>query len=543
MSNTNHPFHTWVPRPVGITVLLCMFVPPTFSGGAYMSNISEMTGGLGVQTEDIQLAAFFTSIGMCLFAPFMLRFLQTRRVKQTFLACFLLLLPLNYLCAVAHSLPLLLGACLLTGFVRMAAMLNCTFTIAPYLTGMDTLAMFTMTEEPSAEVQYALERKRTFLMPVLYVFILLISQACNLLTAWCAHYYHWQHAYYGVMGLLLVALLLVVCTMPTEKRTSEYRMEWQKLPDMLLMAVALCALAYLLVYGQTLDWLSAPSVRGALALLLLSGGLFLFSSFSRHPSGAYLPPGVFAYRNVWMSMLLFLLTMVGNAANGFAGLFVKLATPACNWQAARLSAWAMAGCLAGFLLAIFMVARKVRFRTVFCMAFLLMAAGNVCLYFQYQPAGLLSQAMVPVMLNYAGLLMLYSLVAAFGMKHLPSRYLVAFVFLMIWMRNAIAPMVGSAVYANLLNHRQQYYVTRLAQAADAGNAQAVATFRQAAQKGLREGKSSGGAEEFAATVLKGRLTVQATLTAMKEITGVTVMGLLGMAVGVLLLPYHPQETT
>ena len=34
-----------------------LFVPPTFSGGAYLCNINEMTGGLGVRTEDIQFAA------------------------------------------------------------------------------------------------------------------------------------------------------------------------------------------------------------------------------------------------------------------------------------------------------------------------------------------------------------------------------------------------------------------------------------------------------------------------------------------------------
>ncbi|MBO5156138.1 MAG: hypothetical protein J6C05_03270 [Prevotella sp.] len=543
MDKSNHPFYKWVPRPLGILVLLLMFVSPTFSGGAYLCNISEMSGSLGVLTEDIQLASFFTSIGMCLFPPFMVRFLQARRVMRTYLWCFLLLVVLNSICAVTTSVPLLLAACLLTGIVRVVVMLNCTFTIAPYLTGMDTLSMFTMKEEPPADVQYMLERKRTFLMPVLYFFILLISQASNMLTAWFAYEYRWQDAYFVVVGMLLVAMLLVVCTMPDDENTHIYNMEWQKVPDMLTMAVALCSMAYILVYGKTLDWLHSRSILTALALLLVSGGLFVMLSLRRHKGETYLPLEVFGFRNVWMSVLLFLLTMIFNSANVFVATFAKLSTPINNLQSASLSGWAIAGCLLGLLLSVLMTVRKVRFRTIFCTAFLLMAAANVLLYFQYQTMGLFSNMILPTLLHYTGLLMLYSLVAAFGMKSLPSRHLATFVFLMIWMRNAIAPVAGSSIYANWLNHRQQHYITRLSHNVDYNNGLAMSAFMQAKRNGQAGGKDPMEAERLAATSLKSRVAVQATIVAMKDITGKTVMLLLGMAGIVLLLPYHKGETT
>lgn len=542
MEKNNGPFYGWVPRPVGILVLLLMFVPPTFSGGAYLCNISEMAGGLGLPAEDIQLASFFTSIGMCLFPPFMVRFLQVRNVRRTYLWCFVALIPLNCICATTTSVPVLLAACLLTGFVRVIVMLNCTFTIAPYLTGMDTLTMFTMTEEPSAEVQYALERKRTFLMPVLYFFILLISQTSNLMTAWFAYEYRWQNAYYAVVGMLLAAMLLVVCTMRDGKRKDGYEVEWRKVPEMLLMATALCCMAYILVYGKTLDWLASRSILTALALLLIAGGLFLFLSLRQHKE-AYLPPEVFRFRNIWMSMLLFLLTMIFNSANIFVGTFAKLSTPVNNLQSASLSGWAIAGCLLGLLLSVVIVARKMRFRTIFCLAFLLMAAANVCLYFQYQTMGLFGNMILPTVLNYTGLLMLYSLVAAFGMKSLPSRYLATFVFLMIWMRNAIAPVIGSSLYSNRLNQKQQYYVTRLSQTVDSTNPLASAAFMQTKRIGQAGGKGTMEAGQLAATSLKGRITVQATIVAMKDITGETIWLLLGTSIIVLLLPYHKGETT
>ena len=542
MEKSNYPFYEWVPRPIGILVLLLMFVPPTFSGGAYLCNIGEMSGGLGVWTEDIQLASFFTSIGMCLFPPFMVRFLQARRIKQTYLWCFLLLIPLNYICAVTTSIPMLLAACLLIGFVRIMVMLNCTFTIAPYLTGMDTLSMFTMKEEPSADAQYLLERKRTFLMPVLYFTILLISQSSNMLTAWFAYEYQWQDAYFVVIGMLLVAMLLVVCTMPNEEKNKKYEVEWQKVPDMLLMAAALCCMAYILVYGKTLDWFYSDSIWLATGLLLIFCGAFLFRSFLRGEE-AYLPLKVFTFRNVWMSMLIFLLTMVFNSAHIFVGTFAKLSTPINNLQSASLSGWAIVGCLCGLLLSILLIVKKVRFRTIFCVAFLLMAASNTYLYFQYQTMGLFCNMILPTIFNYTGLLMLYSVVAAFGMKSLPSRYLATFVFLMIWMRNGIAPVIGSSVYANWMNHRQQYQVTRLVQTVDSENVLAANTFAQTKRMGLAGGKGTTEAEQLAATSLKGRITIQSAIVAMKDISGQTVLLLLGTAVMVLLLPYHKAETT
>lgn len=176
----------------------------------------------------------------------------------------------------------------------------------------------------------------------------------------------------------------------------------------------------------------------------------------------------------------------------------------------------------GLVLSLLLIVRKVHFRWLFSLAFLLMAAANAYLYFQYQTEGMFHNLWLPMLLNFTGLLMLYSLVAAWGMKGLPSRYLATFVFLMIWMRNAIAPVVGTSIYSNALYHRQQYHVTRLSQDVDA---------------------LSGDARHLPPAVLKGKVMQQATLVAMKDISGTTVVGLAATAILVLFLPYRKHETT
>lgn len=538
----NTPFYRWVPRPVGILILMFMFVPPTFSGGAYLSNLGEMSGGLGILTEDVQLASFFTSIGMCLFVPFMIQFLQVRRIRQTYLWCFGLLIPLNYICAVTTSIPVLLTACLLTGFIRIIVMLNCTFTLAPYLTGVNTLSMFTMTETPTPEMQYRMERMRTFLMPVLYCFILMIAQSSNIVTAWFAYEYSWRQAYYCVIAMLLAAMLTVIATMPDEKKAAPYAIEWRKVPELILMTVALCCMAFVLVFGKTLDWFDSQAICVATAWSLIAAGLFIVISL-RNGDDAYLPLGIFGYRNVAMSMLLFLTAMIFNSANMFVGSYAGLSTAADNFRRATLSGWAVVGCIAGLVVSLLLVLRKVRFRTTFIIGLLFMGASDAVMYFQYQTDGLFDNMILPTVLNFTGLLMLYSLVAAFGMKSLPSRYLVTFVFMMIWMRNSIAPVVGASVYSNSLNERQQYHITRLAEDLDTTNPAAATAGAQTAAAGRASGLVSYEAGRLSATVMKGKVTVQATIVAMKEITGNTVVLILAAAGVVWLLPYHKNETT
>lgn len=531
-----------MPKPLGILILLFLFVPPTFSGGAYLGNLNEMSGELGFMVEDVQLASFFTSIGMCLFVPFMVRFLRARSVRRTYLWCYGLLVPLNYICAVTTSVPVLLAACILIGFVRIIVMLNCTFTIAPYLTGVNTLSMFTMTETPTPQAQYKMERMRTFLMPVLYCFILLIAQSSNIVTAWFAYEYSWQDAYYATIGMLLVSMLLVLFTMPDIRNSEKYRIEWNKVPEMIFMAIALCSMAFIFAFGKTLDWFDSRWIITATAVMLLSIGLFLMASV-RNGDDAYLPLGVFRYRNIWMSMALFLIAMIFNSANIFVGSFSKISTTINNYHSASLSGWAIAGCLIGLILSVLLVMKKVRFRTIFIIAFLFMALSNCLLYFQYQTAGLFENMIWPTILNFIGLLMLYSLVAAFGMKSLPSRYLATFVFLMIWMRNSIAPVIGASIYSNWLNDRQQYHVSVLSEEITASNTVATHAYMQNIAIAKASGKGSFEAEQFSLIAMKGKTMVQATIVAMKEITGNTVILILIAAAITIILPYYKNETT
>ena len=74
----NYPFYSWMPKPLGIIILLFFFLPILTVGGVYSVNSTEMMSGLGIISEHIQFANFVTSIGMAAFAPFLYQLVCVR---------------------------------------------------------------------------------------------------------------------------------------------------------------------------------------------------------------------------------------------------------------------------------------------------------------------------------------------------------------------------------------------------------------------------------------------------------------------------------
>lgn len=94
----NYPFYNWVPKPIGIIILLFFFLPILSVGGVYSVNSTEMMSGLGIISEHIQFANFVTSIGMAAFAPFLYELVCIRREKLMCIAGFALMYVFSYVC-------------------------------------------------------------------------------------------------------------------------------------------------------------------------------------------------------------------------------------------------------------------------------------------------------------------------------------------------------------------------------------------------------------------------------------------------------------
>lgn len=532
MKNTdNYPFYRWMPKPLGSLLLFLMFFPVTFSGGAYMCNLAEMAGGLGILNEDVQMASYATTIGMCLFPPFMAGLLTIRRVKHLFLRAFLMLLVMNGVVAVSTNVIITIAACMVIGFFRVMLMMNITFTLVKYAMGIDALSQFVLTTEPSAEDRAKSEHARSWQMAAYYGIMLSIAQCSNLLTSYFAYNDTWRHAYGVVMGMIVVVLLIVKYTMPDEEKVVPYKWEWRKIPVVVSLGAAMTGICYVLVYGKTLDWFSSPRIVIALVLCLVFAAVYLFltSNFSE-PSTMHWE--IFGFRNVWLSALLFLVLMILFSSSMFVGTFIKMTTQVGNYDSALLSRWAIVGCLIGTLISLVMSFMRMHFRWILALGFALMAVANAVLYFQYQTEGDYSMMAVIYVIDYAGMIIPYAMLVPLGMKHLPVRYMTTFVFVMLMTRNAIAPVAGMSVYTNALQHQQRNYMERMIQDINVENYQA--------QQLVAVSRTVGG-DAAPLAVWRGVGGEASTIAAMRSITGVTIWILIGCVGVVLLFPYQKHE--
>lgn len=537
----NYPFYDWVPKPVGILILILLFIPILTVGGVYSANSGEMMSGLGILSEHIQFVGFVTSIGMAAFAPFFYDLVRIRREKLMCLVGFSIMYLLSYVCAVTESIFLLALCSLIMGFLRMVLMMVNLFTLIKYAFGMEATRNITPGNEPSDEEGWdRLDREKSTSMPIIYLFFMILGQVGTALTAWLAYEYEWQYVYYFMMGTILLSILIIFITMPFHSYPGErFPITFSKFGNVVVFSCMVTYFIYILVYGKTLDWFDDPTIVRAALLTLLFGAIFIYLESSRR--SPYFLMDLFKLRTINMGVILFLLLMILNSSAMFVNVFTSIGMKIDNWQNAALGNWCVVGYIIGAILSIALGSRGVHLKYLFAIGFLLLGCSALFIYFEVQSAGLYDRMKYPVIIRAAGMMIIYSLTAVHANQRMPYKYLSTWICVMLTVRMVIGPGIGTAIYTNLLQERQQHYVTRYAQNVDRMNPDAEASYTQTARGMRYQGKSETEAEQMASISTKGRIQAQATLSAVKEMSGWTFYGCLAAMLFVLAYPYRKRK--
>ena len=536
----NYPFYNWVPKPVGIIILLFFFLPILSVGGVYSVNSTEMMSGLGIISEHIQFANFVTSIGMAAFAPFLYELVCIRREKLMCIGGFALMYVFSYVCAKTDSIFLLALCSLLTGFLRMVLMMVNLFTLIKYAFGMEATRNITPGMEPKDAGGWdKLDIEKCVSQPVVYLFFMILGQMGTALTAWLAFEYEWKYVYYFMMGILLLSILILFITMPNHGFTGRFPINFRKFGNVTAFCISLTCITYVLVYGKVLDWYDDQSICWATAVSILFAGIFIYMDATRRSS--YFILGALRLRTIRMGALLYLLLMIINSSAMFVNVYAGVGMHLDNLQNASLANWCMVGYFIGALISIVLGAKGVHLKYLFALGFFFLALSAGFMYFEVQTAGLYERMKYPVIIRTIGMMILYALTAAYANQRMPFKYLSTWICIMLTVRMVLGPGIGGAIYSNVLQERQQHYITRYAQNVDLVNPEASASYINTVQGMQYQGKSETEAHHMAAMSVKGRIQVQATLSAVKEMAGWTIYAGVICMIFVLVVPYPKRK--
>lgn len=537
----NYPFYNWVPKPVGILILLLLFIPILTASGVYTANSGEMLSGLGIQSEHIQFVGFLTSVGMAAFCPFFYELVCIRREKMMCIVGFSLLYMLSYVCAKTDSIYLLAVCSVIMGFLRMVLMMVNLFTLIKYAFNMEATRNITPGNDPvDAEGWDKLDREKSSSMPTIYLFFMILGQIGTSLTAWLAYEYEWQYVYYFMMGTLLLSILVIFVTMPYHKYPGKrLPFNFRKFGSVVIFCVMCSAAIYVLVYGKVLDWYDDPSICWATVISVVFALLFVY--MERNDNSPYFLLEIFKLRSVWMGIILFLLLMIFNSSAMLVNVFTGVSMKIDNWQNASLNNWSIAGYIIGWIVAVALASKGVHLKYLFSLGFVLIGASALFMYFEVQTMGLYERMKYPVIIRSMGMMLLYSLTAVHANQRMPYKYLSTWICIMLTVRMGLGPGIGTALYTNVMQNRQQHYVTRFAHDRDLLNTEVAASYGQTVQGMRYQGKSENEAQQMAALSLKGNMQVQATLASVKEMSGWTFYGCLGCAVLLLAIPWKKRK--
>ena len=541
MKNKNFPFYDWVPKPLGIIFLMLLFIPIMTVSGAFSANSSEMVGGLGILSEHISFIGFCTSIGMAAFSPFFYDLVCIRREKFMCLVGFIILSLLSFVCANTDSIFLIATCSLVMGFVRQTLLMCNLFTLIKYAFGIEATINVTPGNEPTDEKGWdALDKEKTTSMPTIYFFFMILGQIGTWLTAWFAYHYEWQYVYYFMMGAMLLAVIIIMFTMPFNGyEGGKIPITFSKFGNVTVFSLMCCSFIFIMVYGKVLDWYDHHYIRWATLICIVFTTLFVW--LEKTQRSPYFLLSAFRLKSIQGGILLFLGLMILNSSQMFVNIFVGVGMKIDNYQNAVLGNWVLVGYFLGLVMAVISSAKGISLKWLFFLGFVFIGLAALYMYFEVQTAGLYDRMKWPVIIRATGMMLLYSVTAVYANQRMPYKFLSTWVCIMLTVRMIVAPGIGSALYSNVLQYRQQYYITRYSHDYNRTETSTDATYKQTIRGMKAQGRSDAEAETMAAMSLKGNVQVQATLSAVKEMAGWTFYACFACAGIVIAVPWTKRR--
>ncbi len=419
--------------PNSVRILLCLFfvISFQFSGGVYLSSVTQMYSSLALMQEDIMMAGYASFVGMTVVFPilFRLKFRFTSRTAMLVICPALILC--NLITMLTDNVPLLVVTCFIAGALRMWGTFENLSSIQLNITPTRNFAVF---------------------FPVVYLIVLGSIQLSGLTTVYLSYWSNWHYMHWfimGVLGIVWLCAALFTRHIRFAKPLPLYGIDWL---GGALWAIFLLALIFVFVYGEHYDWFYSSYIRAAIVTALIALMLSINRMFTRrHP---YISPETFRYKHTMPLLFLFLALCIFLATpNVLQNLFTGAILKYDPLNAVSLNWWNFLGLVIGCVWTYYWhVHCRGGYKVAAFVGFACIVGYQCMMYFLIDPRMNIEWLYLPTMLRGAGYIILYISLTVCVTGVVPFKHFFQFLALLGFIRTGVGSPLGSAIFNRWMNH-------------------------------------------------------------------------------------------
>ncbi|MGM9869368.1 MAG: hypothetical protein ACI30R_07060 [Sodaliphilus sp.] len=275
-------YHNFVPKAIRPWIYLMMAFCFQISGCIYLGAMNNIVGQWGVMREDVQMCLYCTLIGMAVYFPMLFRMKFRFTNKNLLMVAACVVIVCNLLSTIKMPMPLLWCLCVVCGVAKLQGTFECFSNIQLWITPKRDFGVF---------------------FPVLHIVLLISMEVAGYLAAWFAFHAHWSHIHWVVMALMMVVLLIqALLTKPFHAMPKIVPLKGVDWVGGLLWCLLWLQVAWLLNYGDWLDWWHSPRFRFMVGTTLITLALLLTSM--RVHAKPYIEPAMWTYHHAIPVILL-----------------------------------------------------------------------------------------------------------------------------------------------------------------------------------------------------------------------------------------------
>ncbi len=459
-------YHDFVPQCVRPWIYVVLAFCFQFSNGMYLGAMNNVVGEWGVMREDVQMCLYATLTGMALYFPvlFRMKFRFTNRALLMTAAA--VIVACNAVSMLRLPLPVLWAACVVCGMAKIQGTFECMSNIQLWMTPKRDFAVF---------------------FPLLHVVLLTSIEVSGFVAAWFAHEMHWTFMHWFIILLMLLVLVVqAVLTRPVHAMPKIVPLDGLDWFGAVLWCAFWLQTAWLLCYGDWLDWWYSPQLRLVCGTALITLAVCL-QRMAHHPH-PYFEPAMWSYRYVVPVILLIgVVEALFSCEHVLESVFYEVVMHYDDLTAEKLNQWSLPGIWAGCLFSLgwlkIMRWNAYRLMAVALLVFALYAGG---FYFTVDSSISIAQLRLPLVCRgfaYAvlSISLMWCLECIMSFQHFFQALSLFNVLHML-----IGGLVGSAMHA----HGLKYYIAdgfaRCSGYVDAVRASALGVDVGAAAEGMVE---------------------------------------------------------